>query len=52
MKFSYFYEYWENIHLGVKLTPAKHFGHQTDIQHSFTNAVFILLFNILVSHNP
>ena len=22
MNFSYYYEYWENIHLGVKLTPA------------------------------
>ena len=52
MNFSYYYEYWENIHLGVKLTPAKHFGSQTDVQHSFTYAVFILSFNILVSHNP
>ena len=22
MNSSYYYEYWENIHLGVKLTPA------------------------------
>ena len=51
MNYSYYYEYWENIHLGVKLTPAKHFSSQTDIQHSFTYAVFILSFNILVSFN-
>ena len=49
---SYYYEYQENIQLGVKLTPAKHFGSQTDVQHPFTYAVFILSFNILVSCNP
>ena len=49
---SYYYEYQQNIHLGVKLTPALHFGSQTDVQHSFTYAVFILSFNILVSLNP
>ena len=47
MNSSYYYEYEENIHLSVRLTPAKHFGSLTDIQHSFTYAVFILLFNIL-----
>ena len=47
---SYYYEYRENIHLGVKWTPA--FGSQTDVQHSFTYAVFIFPFNILVSRNP
>ena len=52
MNSSYYYEYWENIHLCVKLTPAKHFGSQTDVQHFFTHAVFILSFNILVSRNP
>ena len=52
MNSSYYYEYQENIHLGVKLTPAYHFCSQTDVQHSFTYAVFILLFNILVSRNP
>ena len=51
MNSSYYYEYRENIHLSVKLTPAKHFGSQTDIQHSFTYAVFILSFSILISHN-
>ena len=51
MNSSYYYEYGENIHLGVKLTPAKHFGCQTDVQHSFIYAVFILSFNILVSRN-
>ncbi len=51
MNSSYYYEYWENIHLGVKLTPTKHFGSQTDVQLSFTYAVFILSFNILVSRN-
>ena len=52
MNSSYYYEYQENIHLGVKLTPTQHFGSQTDVQHSFTYAVFIFLFNILVSRNP
>ena len=52
MNSSYYYEYQENIHLGVELTPAKHFGSQTNVQHSFTNVVFILSFNILVSRNP
>ena len=52
MNSSYYYEYRENIHLGVKLTPPLHFGCQTDVQHSFTYAVFILSFNILVSRNP
>ena len=52
MNSSYYYEYQENIHLGVKLSPALHFGSQTDVQHSFTYAVFILSFNILVSCNP
>ena len=51
MNSPHYYEYWENIQLGVKLTPAKHFGSQTNVQHSFTYAVFILSFNILVSHN-
>ena len=46
------HEYWENIHLGVELTPAKHFCLQTDVQHSFTYAVYIFSFNILVSCNP
>ena len=49
MNSFYYYEYEENIHLGVKLTPA---WSQDDIQHSFTNAVFILSFNILFSGNP
>ena len=30
----------------------QHFGSQTDVQLSFTYAVFILSFNILVSRNP
>ena len=51
MNSSYYYEYQENIYLGAKLTPAKHFGSQTDVQHSFTYAVFILPFNILVSRH-
>ena len=51
MNSSYNYEYWENIYLVDELTPPKHFGSQTDIQCSFTYAVFILSFNILVSHN-
>ena len=35
--YSYYnYENQENIHLGVKSTPAKHFGSQTDVQHSST----------------
>ena len=52
MSSSYYYEYQENIHLGVKLTPVQHFSIQTDVQHSFTYTVFILSFNILVSRNP
>ena len=52
MNSSYYYEYRENIHLSVKLTPASHFGSQTDVQHTFTYVVFILSFNILVSCNP
>ena len=52
MNSSYYYEYWENIYLGVKLTSAEYFGSQTDIQHSFTYTVFTLSFNILVSRNP
>ena len=51
MNSSYYYEYQENIHLGIKLTPTKYFGCQIDFQHSFTNPVFILSFNILVSCN-
>ena len=51
MNSSYYYEYWENIHLRVELTPAEHFGSKTDVQHSFTYAVFILSSNILVSCN-
>ena len=52
MNSSYYYEYRENIHLSVKLTPALHFGSQTDVQHSFTYVVFMLSFNLLVSRNP
>ena len=52
MNCSHYYGYRENIHLDVKLNPASHFGSQTDVQHSFTYAVFILSFNILVSRNP
>ena len=52
MNSSYYYEYRENIHLGVKLTPALCFGSKTDIRQSFIYAVFILSFNILVSRNP
>ena len=52
MNSSYYNEYWENIHLGVRLTTALHFLSQTDVQLSFTYAVFILSFNILVSRNP
>ena len=36
----------------TELTLTLHFGSQTDVQHSFTYAVFILSFNRLVSRNP
>ena len=39
MNSSNYSEYRENIHLGLRLTPAKRFGSQTDVQHSFTYAV-------------
>ena len=49
MNSSYYYEYRENIDLGDKLTLAKYFGSQTNVQHFFLP---ILSFNILVSRNP